>query len=238
MKDDIRTLKEELNAKTEELETFIYIVSHDVKAPLRAINNLVDWIEEDLNGAGEDVKENFTLLKNRVKRIESMMNALTELSRVRRMELDIAETNVTNLIQDILDIIPEKKNIQIEIGQMPVFRTMHRKLYKVLFALIENAIFFHDKPNGKVIAYCQDQGDMYTFGIKDNGPGIPEELISKVFTVFYTVNPKDIVETTGVGLTLAKKIVEFVGGEIKLYSRQNEGCEVIFTWPKTISLNI
>ncbi|HPD65097.1 MAG TPA: HAMP domain-containing sensor histidine kinase [Bacteroidia bacterium] len=236
MTEEINRLKEELKRKTEELESFVYIVSHDVKAPLRAINNLVEWIDEDLNGTTGDVRENFDLLKNRVKRIENMMNALTELSRVRRMELDMAEVNTGAMIAEILEMIPDSKKMKVETGKMPVFRTMHRKLYKVLYALIENAVIFHDKEDGHIRISCKEKEDCYVFSVKDNGPGIPEDLQGKVFTVFYTVNSKDIRETTGVGLTLAKKILDFVGGNIQLISKQGEGSEFIFTWPKELNV--
>jgi len=236
MKNKTEILEQQIKQKSEELEQFVYIVSHDVKAPVRAINNLVSWIEEDLGQMTDSVKEYFGLLKGRVGRIEKMMDALTELSRVKRLELEIAETNVSKIINNIIDIIPDKGQITVETGDMPVFRTMYQKLFKVLNILIINAFQFHDKNNGWIKIQCTDNKDHYLFEIKDNGPGIAEEYHQKIFTIFYTLCSKDTHETTGAGLSIAKAIVEFAGGQMNVSSKPGEGSNFYFTWPKAENL--
>jgi len=234
MNETVTLLENKLKHKNEELEQFIYIVSHDVKAPLRAINNLVGWIEDEIGDYDNNVTEYFKLLKGRVNRIDSMMNALTELSRVRRLELEHTETNVGKLIQDIIDIIPDKKNISIEIDKMPVFRTMQSKLFKVLYALIHNAFRFHtNDKNGWIKIKCTENTDSYLFEIIDNGPGIEVQYHQKVFSVFYTLNSKDVSETTGAGLTIASAIVDFAGSKLNLESNPGQGSNFNFLWPKS-----
>jgi len=234
MENSIEILTERLKRKTEEFDQFIYIVSHDIKAPVRAINNLVSWIEDELEPENHSVNDYFTLLKNRVMRIESMMDALTEMSRIKRLDLEISETDVRKLINNTLDIIPFKKNIKTVIGEMPVFRTYEKKLFKVFSILLENAFRFHDKENGTICINCHDKGDNFEFELTDDGPGIHEDYHQKIFTMFYTLSSKDVVETNGAGLTLAKNIIEFVNGKIWVQSSPGAGSSFFFTWPKTI----
>ena len=148
---DYQTELEELK---KEYADFIYIVSHDIKAPLRAISNLTNWIEEDLgSNVSEDVLNNFELLKNRISRLEGMMNALLEVSRVNSIEMELYEVNLPKLVNDSILIIEEQQNVEFHLNyylRNESFETLGKKLQKVLFNLLDNAVRFHDKEKGNV----------------------------------------------------------------------------------------
>ncbi|MBL6963207.1 MAG: HAMP domain-containing histidine kinase [Bacteroidetes bacterium] len=235
MKTELEKCREKLLAKTKDLEEFIYIVSHDVKAPLRAITNLVDWIEDDLEGeVPNDVTVNMDLLKTRVSRLERMISSLTDISRIHRMELDHAEVDVKQMCLEIIKGRPDSNKIELEIKQMPVFKTYYQKLKRVFTELISNAANFQSNSHIQLQIKAEDQGEAYKFIVKDNGIGISEDAIEKVKKIFYTVHLKDEMDTTGAGLTIADKIIDFAGGELSIQSKINEGTAVSFTWPKEI----
>ncbi|MFA8436650.1 MAG: ATP-binding protein [Marinifilaceae bacterium] len=228
--------KQKLIEKNQEFEDFVYIISHDVKAPLRAISNLSQWIEEDL---GEDVTEevqiNLSLLKNRVKRMEMMMNALTEISRIKRTNLNIRELESRKAIEEIWEDLNVPATYQLELnGDFPAFQTLSQKLKTVLFHLIENAVKFQKRTDALVRVSCDELKTHFQFTVEDNGVGIDEKLTDKVFSIFFTMDSKEELNSIGAGLTLCKKILDFVGGEILLYSKENEGTKIVFTWPKEI----
>ena len=117
MKTELEIYQEKLQQKTEELEEFIYIVSHDVKAPLRAITNLTAWIADDLEEIQNDeIKENIKLLKSRVSRMERMLSALTDISRIGRMELEVMPVDVKKLCEEIIELNQFDKAVKVEFG--------------------------------------------------------------------------------------------------------------------------
>ncbi len=231
---------QELMALKKEYEEFVYIVSHDLKSPLRAIANISSWIEDDLEGNDNaEIIANFSLMKGRVSRLESMMNALIELSRVNRLELDQYEVSIPELVKECAAMATTTPNVsfhyRIEIEHEKV-TTLAKKLEKVLFNLIENAIQFHDKDKINIFIEIIETNLAYEFAIRDDGPGIPEAVREKIFNIFYTVSAKDLVETTGAGLTICKKIVKLVGGTIELVFDAGSGTTFKFSWPKEIVL--
>ena len=234
---DYQTELEELK---KEYSDFIYIVSHDIKAPLRAISNLTTWIEEDLgNNASEDVLNNFKLLKNRVSRLEGMMNALLEVSRVNTIEMELYEVNLPKLVNDSIRIIEERQNVEFHLNyhlKKESFETLGKKLQKVLYNLLDNAVRFHDKEKGNVCLEIVEKETEYEIKISDDGPGISDNVKDKIFNIFYTANSKDVQETIGAGLAISKKIVKMVGGKIEYFPAENKGSLFIVNWPKIIKL--
>jgi signal transduction histidine kinase len=232
--------KTELEELKKEYTDFIYIVSHDIKAPLRAISNLTSWIEEDLgSNANDDVQNNFKLLKNRVVRLESMMNALLEVSRVSSIEMELYEVNLPTLINDSIRMIKEQQNVTFHFNHYlrnENFETLGKKLQKVLFNILDNAVRFHDKGKGNVYVEIIEKEAEYEIKISDDGPGISDKVSDKIFNIFYTANSKDVLETIGAGLTISKKIVKMVGGNLEYISAENRGSIFVVNWPKTIKL--
>jgi PAS domain S-box-containing protein len=221
-----------LENRNTELDQFAYIVSHDLKAPLRAIANLSGWIEEDIGAhLTEDTKHQMDLLRGRVHRMESMIDALLQYSRVGRLKTDTVPVDVEQLVTEIIDYLapPPEFTVKVMPG-MPTLMTERLPLEQVFSNLISNAVKHNDKPNGEIVIAATNLGDRYEFSVADNGPGIAPEYHEKVFVMFQTLVPRDRVENTGVGLAIVKKIVEDKRGTIYLESQLGQGTTFRFTW--------
>ncbi|MBP6180385.1 HAMP domain-containing sensor histidine kinase [Flavobacterium sp.] len=236
MTESEKKCQEELVALKKEFEEFVYIVSHDIKTPMRAISNLTNWIEEDLgSNADKDILDNFGLLKNRVERLEKMMNALLELSRVNSNEMELYDVNIPKLVNDCIETLEDKSNVEFHFeynlkNENTV--TLGKKLQKSLFNLIDNAVRFHDKEKKNVFIEIIENETDYEIKVTDDGPGIPEEVKDKIFSIFYTVNSKDVVDSTGAGLAIISRIIKLVGGSIQYSPAVNNGSVFKFNWPK------
>ena len=230
--EDCETRLRKLN---DEYEEFAYIISHDLKAPVRAVNNLAAWLEEDLAGnLPGDSEENFRLLKNRVGRLDKMISALLDFSRVTRYDLDVSETDISALITSISQSLEQEKSFTIQIeGEVPAIKTYAGKLGFVLRNLLQNAIFFNDKTRAEILVKLSEEKGNLKIEVEDNGPGVPEASLPKIFTMFYTAKPKDVSETTGAGLAIANKIVNFAGGRLFAENITN-GFRVTVSWPKIV----
>lgn len=240
MEESEKKCQEELVALKKEFEEFIYIVSHDIKSPMRAISNITTWIEEDLGSTvNQDVLSNLGLLKNRVKRLENMMNALLELSRVERTELEFYELNIPKMVSSCIALSDNTANVDFQFKadlQQENCITLGLKMQKVIMSVLDNAVRFNHEENRKVFVDVSENENDYEIKISDNGPGIPEQVIHKIFSIFYTVNSKDEVDTTGAGLAISCKIMKLVGGKIEYAPGLISGSVFTINWPKTITL--
>lgn len=225
---------EQLKKQNDELNQFSYVVSHDLKAPLRAIFKLSEWLEEDLgNSISEDAKKNMKILRGRVFRLEALINGLLQYSKIGRVNVPIERSDVNQMLRETIDLLNPPSHIRITIQKnMPVFHTKKLLLQQVFHNLISNAIKYNNKPEGEVDISVSDENRYFRFTVKDNGIGIDKAYHEKVFEIFQTLQARDNVEATGVGLSIIKKSVEDMGGSIALRSVENKGAEFIFTWPK------
>ncbi|MHC4226850.1 MAG: ATP-binding protein [Planctomycetota bacterium] len=217
-----------------ELKDFASIVSHDLKAPLRGIKSLASWISDDCSDKlSEQANEQINLLLDRVKRMHNLIDGVLQYSRVDRTEERPLEVNLESFIPEAIDMLAPPKNIKITIeDKMPVINCEETHIMQLFQNLLSNAIRYMDKPKGWIKVGCVEDGDFWKFSIADNGSGIEKKHFEKIFTMFHTLPASEESEGTGVGLTVAKKLVELHGGSIWVESKVGEGSTFFFTLPK------
>jgi len=224
------TLLEERNR---ELDQFAHIASHDLKAPLRSISNLAEWIEDDLQGQlPAENQQQLELLRKRVLRMEDLITGLLDYSRVGRTYAAIESVAIRSLLEEVLDSLDPPAGFAIAIAPMPTLPARALLLRQVFANLIGNAIKHHDRPDGRITITASDQVDCYEFAVADDGPGIATDYHDRIFVIFQTLTARDSKENTGVGLSIVKKIVETEGGQIWVDSEVGQGTTFRFTWLK------
>lgn len=227
-------LLDQLEKANKELKDFAYIVSHDLKAPLRGIKTLADWIASDYSDKiDDDGKENIKLLLSRVDRMQSLIDGILQYSRVGRVREEVIHVDINQAVADIIDMIAPPENITINVVRsLPVIECEPTRITQIFQNLLSNAVKYMDKPQGHIRVGCVEDGSFWKFSIADNGPGIDEKHFEKIFQMFQTLSPRDEFESTGVGLTVVKKIIEMYGGKIWVESIVGEGSTFFFTLPK------
>lgn len=227
-------LYQELAIANKELKDFAYIVSHDLKAPLRAISSLSNWIAEDYAHLfDEEGKQHINLLIGRANRMQNFIEGILKYSRLGKGKLDKEHVDINLMVREIIkDLNPPKQfNIKLE-GKTPPIFAQKIRIQQVFQNLISNALKYNDKELGQIYISHQDTPTHHKFFIKDNGPGIEERHFERIFQIFQTLQARDELESTGIGLTIVKKIIELHGGEITLESELDKGSTFIFTIAK------
>ncbi|XXT18251.1 PAS domain S-box protein [Sorangium sp. So ce429] len=225
-----------LERSNKELDQFAYVASHDLKAPLRGIANLTQWIEEDLAGTLEgESREHMSLLRGRVRRMEALIDGILDYSRAGRVRHALEPVDVGQLLADVIELIAPaggvEPRVEVAPGQ-PVLRTERIPLQQVFMNLIGNALKHARRADVRVRVGHRDAGLHHEFSVEDNGPGIAPEFHDRVWGLFQTLEARDKVEGTGIGLSVVKKIVESRGGRIWIESARGQGATFRFTWQK------
>ncbi len=226
-------LLKELESVNQELRDFAYIVSHDLKAPLRAISTLASWIATDYRDRLDaEGRQQLDLMIQRVKRMHNLINGILEYSRVGRIKEKTEEVNVNDLVKEVLEMIAPPENITVTVeNELPTIVCEKTRIMEVFQNLLSNAIKFMDKPKGIIRIGCVADDGYWKFSVTDNGPGIEEEYFEKIFQMFQTLS-SGRQENTGVGLTLVKKIITMYGGNVWVESEVGQGSTFYFTIPK------
>ena len=226
-----------------ELDDFTYIVSHDLKEPLRSIDAyskfLIDDYQEKLDQEG---KHNLERIRANTERMKKLIEDLLEISRLKKKGSAIVEVESKEFIDEAktrLEYLITQKGVEILVkNKLPKIFCDRIRLAEVFLNLISNGIKFNDKPKPVIEIGCNDKGDFHEFYVKDNGIGIKEEYFDKIFEIFQRLGKREDVEGTGAGLTIVKKIVQMHKGKIWLESKPLEGSVFHFTIPKEKSMLI
>jgi PAS domain S-box-containing protein len=231
----------ELEKINKELEQLSYITSHDLKAPLRSIGSLIIMMKEDMGNGDlslEEIDNYFDLMSKRTNRMYSLINGILEYSSIGRGQINIELINLELLLREITTtVLPENFEL-IKQANFPAIYFNKTQLYQIFQNLIGNAVKYNDKPVGKIELSWKDMGDSYYFEIKDNGIGIDPKYHVKVFEVFQMLQARDRFESTGVGLSIVKKIIEGANGSIGINSDLEEGVAFYFELPKKRTVDI
>ena len=227
----------DLARSNKELDEFAYVASHDLKAPLRGIDQLATWVMEDIEeGNLEEVSDHLTMMRSRIKRLESLLKDLLEYSQVNHRVDSISEIDTHVVVNELFVLVSPLNSFSLVIdGDLPVLSTFKAPFEQVIRNLLNNAIKHHHKETGIIVVNCVDQGDFYRFMVKDDGPGVPLQYQEEIFKMFKTLKPRDEREGSGMGLALIKKIVEYSGGQVDIESTEGAGCAFYFTWPKQVN---
>lgn len=224
---------EELTRINEELDQFAYVVSHDLKAPLRAINNIATWLEEDL---GEQIqgesREHLSLLRNRVGRMDALISGILAYSRAGRKKGTQTPNDLKDIVREAIDVLQPTPRFQIIVPEkLPTLFGDRTELIQVFTNLIGNAIKYNHQAKGHIEILYKKKGNYHQLGIKDDGPGIAPAFHERIFGVFQRLEGRDEIEGTGVGLSIVRKVIEVNGGKIWVESEEGKGAIFYFTWP-------
>jgi len=233
MEEQNAQLIRELEMANNELKDFAYVVSHDLKAPLRAIGSLAQWLAADYRDKfDEEGRAQMDLLMSRVNRMQNLIEGILEYSRVGRVREQKDEISLEAIVREAIDSLSIPPHITITVDTpLPVVRYEKTRLHQVVSNLIGNAVKYMDKIPGEVHIACTREGTFWKFSVRDNGPGIDSRHFEKIFQIFQTLQPRDKVESTGIGLTIVKKIVEMNGGRVWVESEVGRGSVFYVTIP-------
>jgi signal transduction histidine kinase len=227
-----RTLQ--LETANRELQDFAYIVSHDLKAPLRAISQLASWIAEDHQDTlTDDGQEQLDLLLNRVRRMHSLIEGILQYSRIGRVKETVVAIHVSDILTEVVDFIGVPDSVKVIFdSDLPIIWAERVRIFQLFQNLLSNSVKFMDKADGLILISCEEQDDFYHFSVADNGPGIKEEYFEKIFQIFQCLAPRDEYESTGIGLSLVKKIVGLYNGKVWVESIVGRGTVFHFSLDK------
>lgn len=223
----------QLQRSNQDLDEFAHVASHDLKAPLRAIDNLSQWIEDDSGALSPDSRHHLKRLRQRVRRMECLLDDLLQYSRASRRIGNVERIDSGQLVRDVIEMLAPEESFQTTVQQpMPDLVTSKAPLQQVFLNLIGNAIKHHDRTDGRIVVGARDLGSMVEFTVTDDGPGIPPEHHERAFKMFQTLKSRDQKEGSGLGLALVKRYVESRNGRIEVESDSGRGAAFRFTWPK------
>ncbi|TGE23314.1 sensor histidine kinase [Hymenobacter metallicola] len=222
-----------LQNRNRELDQFAYVTSHDLKAPLRGVVTVVKWIEDELaTELSEQMRQYLGMMKGRLARLEDLINGLLAYARIGRTEQKLEEVQVQQLVEEVRDmVVPPSFHLEIPTS-LPLLVTDRLSLQQVFTNLLSNAVKYHHRGQGTIRVSCAEAKKEYEFTVADDGPGIAPEYHEKIFLIFQTLRDRNTAESTGIGLSIVKKILDEQKSTIRVVSEPGQGTAFIFTWPK------
>ncbi|HVY37220.1 MAG TPA: ATP-binding protein [Polyangia bacterium] len=227
-------LAAELESTNRDLDQFAYVASHDLKAPLRGIASLSEWIEEALvDKMSGETRRQMDLLRGRVHRLEALIDGILDYSRAGRVREKVEPVDVGALLAECRDLLAPRPEARVDIApDMPTVMAERIPLQQIFLNLMSNALKHAGRPDVHIAVGWADAGTAYDFTVRDDGGGIPPQFHERIWGIFQTLQPRDRVEGTGIGLSVVKKLVESRGGQVSLESEAGAGATFHVLWPK------
>ena len=224
-------LLNQLENSNQELHDYAHIVSHDLKSPLRSISSLVSWLKEDYHDIIDDKGvDNFNFIQEKLEKMDQLIDGILTYSSVESKNIAVKNIDLNNVVKNVIDTVFLPKHITIKIlNKLPVIRADSTRIQQLFQNLITNAINHIDKKLGKIEIGFKEHKNHFEFYISDNGEGISKEYHKKIFEIFQSVSNKN---STGIGLSIVKKIINIYQGKIWVESELNEGATFYFTLKK------
>lgn len=234
--EQLTVLVKELERVNTELEDFAYIVSHDLKAPLRGISSLARWLVDDYSEKlNEEGRGYLDKLMVRTLRMYNLIDGILQYSGVGRASQDPRPLESMDIVNEVLDSLSLPGAVTVKINEPFPTVIYDRTLLVQLFQnLIGNAVKHMGRPDGEIVLSCRDWDEEWEFCVRDNGVGIEKRHFERIFKLFQSLNPGPGTGTTGIGLSLVKKIVERCGGSVRVESEVGKGSAFFFTIPKKL----
>ena len=223
----------ELERSNQELNNFAYVASHDLKSPLRGIDQLATWLTEDLaDSLSAQTQEHLRLMRSRINRMENLLDDLLAYARAGRTEAHLECVDLMDFVQQVFDFSNNEQHFTLQIlGEKADYLLAKTPLELVLRNLINNAIKHHDQDKGNIVISIEARVGWLEFSVADDGPGIPIEHQQRAFAMFQTLQPRDKVEGSGMGLAIVRKVIETLGGTIDVSANQPKGAIFRFNFP-------
>lgn len=230
MSDKLSQNISKLEKTNTELNQFAHVVSHDLKAPVRGIYHVIQWIEEDEGDKiSPQLKKYLDIIAQRTTRMEHLINGLLEYARLRH-KTNIERIDTKALVEEVIDsVVP--RPYEVEVSELPVVYGERIKLQQVFSNLISNSVKYMPPTAGKIRITCDKVKDQFFFSVQDDGIGIDAEYHEKIFEIFQTLRERHQKESTGIGLAIVKKILEDLHSNITVVSSAGNGATFTFSWP-------
>jgi PAS domain S-box-containing protein len=224
----------DLTRANRELQEFAYIAAHDLKTPLRAIGTLADWISRDYaDKFDEQGKEQVRLLVTKAKQMTALIDDILQYSRVGQSLQTSQQVDLNEVLAEVIREIAPPESIEVTVeNKLPTITCKKTHVIQIFQNLLGNAVKYMDKPKGRINVTCVEQGDCWKFSVADNGPGIEKKHFDRIFKIFQTLAPREGIESTGIGLSIVKKLVELNKGRVWVESEVGTGSTFIFTLPQ------
>jgi len=232
---DLESTISELQRTNTELHEFAYITAHDLKTPLRGIGTLAYWLSTDYaDKFDEEGQKQVKMLAERAKRADKLVDSILQYSNAGHDKEEHEQMDLNTALPEIICEIEPPGNIEITVeNKLPVLMCKKKHISHIFQNIISNAIKYMDKEKGRINVGCIEDDGFWKFSIADNGPGIDNKYYKKIFKIFQTLSPTDETESTGIGLSVAKKLVKLNGGRIWVESNPGQGSTFFFTLPKS-----
>jgi PAS domain S-box-containing protein len=221
----------ELKHINRELDQFVYTASHDLRSPLRAISSLAQFALEDDASLQQETQDRMRLIIGRSERMQKMLDQILEYARAGKDGVAGKPVHANEVIDDVTAMLDTKDFTIIKDPSLAAVLVQPMPIAQVFQNLIANAIKHHDAKHGTVTVSVEPKPDGLRFWVKDDGPGIPQQYAESVFEMFTTLKRRDVVEASGIGLALVRKLVKLQGGNCGVEPASGRGARIWFDWP-------